>query len=186
VQSDQNLKSTIQPGAITMNNPTPVASQNAPKPLSLHWAIVLVLSIVTLGLFTFLWIFRQARFARKIDTSSKAMGQIAMSFVLVLSAILFNAVNAITVARGGESTNLGITGSVMSFFTLFMFVSGYLEIRRALTTQYGIQMSAVLTVIFNVFYVQYHLSRIVRLQCPRTPQLPNAIPPVAEAGRANA
>lgn len=169
-----------------MNDSTSVAGQIVPKPPTLHWAIVLVLSIVTVGLFAWLWMFRQARFARKIDTSNKATLQIATSFSLVLFSILLNAVNAITVARGGESTNLGVTGTVMSFFTLFMFVSGYLEIRRALTTQYGIQMSAVLTVIFSVFYVQYHLSRIVTLQCPRTPQLPNAIPPVAEAGRANA
>jgi hypothetical protein len=169
-----------------MNISTPVAGQIASKPPSLHWAIVLVLSIVTFGLFACLWMFRQARFARKIDASNKATGQIATSFALVFAAILFNAVNAITVARGGESTDPGFTGVVMSFFILFMLISAYREIRRTLTTQYSIQMSAALTVIFNVFYVQYHLSRIVRLQCPRAPQLPNAIHPVAEAGRANA
>jgi hypothetical protein len=168
-----------------MNNPTPVASQNAPKPPSLHWAIVLVLSIVTLGLFACLWMFRQARFARKIDPSNKATGQIAMSFVLVLSSILFTNVNAITVARGGESTNLGITGSVMSFFTLFMFVSAYLEIRKALTTQYGIQMSSVLTVIFNVYYLQYHLTRIAKLSLGPSPQ-PGAFLPMPTAGRTDA
>jgi hypothetical protein len=95
-------------------------------------------------------------------------------------------VNTITVARGGESTNFGVTGTVMYFFTLFMLISAYLEIRKTLTSQYGIPMSTVLTVIFNVYYAQYHLSRIVRLQCPRAPQLPNAIHPVAEVGRTNA
>jgi hypothetical protein len=169
-----------------MNNSTPVASQNALKPPSLHWMIVLGLSIVTLGLFACLWMFRQARFARKIDTSNKATKQLAMGFALVLFAILLTAMNAITVARGGESSNLGTTGSVMSFFTLFMFVSAYLEIRKALTTQYGIQMSSVLTVIFNVYYVQYHLTRIATLYHGRAPQSPDVILAVSEAGRTDA
>jgi hypothetical protein len=130
--------------------------------------------------------FRQARFVRKIDTSNKATLQIAASFALALFSTLLNVMNTITVARGGESASLGTTGTMMSFFTLFLLISAYLGMRKTLTSQYGIQMSAVLTVIFNVFYVQYHLSRIVRLQCPRAPQLPDAIPPVAEAGRANA
>jgi hypothetical protein len=169
-----------------MNISTSVGGQIAPKPPSLHWVIVLVLSIVTFGLFACLWMFRQARFARKIDPSSKATLQIATSFALALFSILLNVVNTITVARGGESTNLGTTGTVMSFFTLFLLISAYLGIRKALTSQYGIQMSAVLTVIFNVYYVQYHLSRIMKLQHPRAPQLPNATHPVAEAGRANA
>ena len=169
-----------------MNISTPVAGQIAPKPPSLHWVIVLVLSIITFGLFACLWMFRQARFARKIDPSNKAPLQLATSFALVLFSILLNVVNAITVARGGESSNLGITGTMMSFFTLFMLISAYLGIRKTLTSQYGIQMSAVLTVIFNIYYVQYHLSRIVRLQNPRAPQLPDAIHPVSAVGRANA
>jgi hypothetical protein len=169
-----------------MNVSIPAGGQVVPKPPSLHWVIVLVLSIVTFGLFACLWMFRQARFARKIDPSNKAPLQIAASFALVLFSILLNVVNALTVARGGVSGNLGITGTVISFFTLFMLISAYLEIRKTLTRQYGIQMSAVLTVIFNVYYVQYHLSRIVRLQDPRVPRLPDAIHPVSAAGQANA
>ena len=165
---------------------SPVGGQIAPKPPSLHWGIVLVLSIATFGLFAFLWMFRQARFARKLDPGNKAMLQLATGFAIGLFSILLSVINTITVARGGESSNLGVTGTMMSFFTLFMLISAYLGIRKALTSQYDIQMSAVLTVIFNVYYVQYHLSRIVRLQLPRAPQLPGAIHPVSEAGRANA
>jgi hypothetical protein len=169
-----------------MNISTPAAGQTAPKPPSLHWVVVFLLSIVTLGLFACLWMFRQARFARKIDASNKATGQIATSLALVFAAILFSAVNAITVARGGESTDPGFTGAVMTFFILYMLISAYLGIRKTLTSQYGIQMSAVLTVIFNVCYVQHHLSRIVKLQSPRAPQAHDAIHSVPEPGRANA
>lgn len=169
-----------------MNISTPVAGQIVPKPPTLHWGIVLALSIVTFGLFACLWMFRQARFARKIDPSNKAPLQIAAGFALALFSILLNVVNAITVARGGEASNLGTTGTMMSFFTLFMLISAYLEIRKALTSQYGIQMSAALTAIFNVYYVQYHLSRIVKLQSPRAPQAHDAIHSVPEPGRANA
>jgi hypothetical protein len=169
-----------------MNISTPVAGQIASKPPSLHWAIVLVLSIATSGLFAWLWMFRQARFARKIDPSNNAPLQLAAGFALALFSILLNVVNTITVARGGESTNFGVTGTVMYFFTLFMLISAYLEIRKTLTSHYGIQMSTVLTVIFNVYYVQYHLSRIVKLQSPRAPQAHDAMHSVPEPGRANA
>jgi hypothetical protein len=169
-----------------MNISTPVAGQIVPKPPTLHWVIVLVLSIVTFGLFACLWMFRQARFARKIDPSNKAPLQIAAGFALALFSILLNVVNTITVARGGESTNFGVTGIVMYFFTLFMLISAYLEIRKTLTSHCGVQMSAALTVIFNVYYVQYHLSRIVKLQSPRAPQAHDAIHPPSEVGRATA
>lgn len=118
-----------------MNISTPVAGQIVPKPPTLHWVIVLVLSIVTFGSFACLWMFRQARFARKIDPSNKAPLQIAAGFALALFSILLNLANTITVARGGESTNFGVTGIVIYFFTLFMLISAYLEIRKTLTSQ---------------------------------------------------
>ena len=169
-----------------MTHSTPISNQSVPKPPTLHWAIVLALSIATFGLFAWVWMLRQARFARRIDPSNKSTMQIAMGFALVLFSILLNVVNSITVARGGESSSLGITGTVMYFFVIFMLVSAYLEIRKTLTSQYGIEMNTVLTVIFNVYYVQYHLSRIAKLQLARAPQLPNGIHPISEAGRASA
>ena len=43
-----------------------------PIPPSLHWALLLLLSIVSLGLFSRMWIFVQARFVKKIDPAGYA------------------------------------------------------------------------------------------------------------------
>jgi hypothetical protein len=169
-----------------MNHSALVPDKVFVKPPTLHWAIVLLLSIATFGLFAWVWMLRQARFVRRIDPSNKSTMQIAMGFALVLFSILLTVVNSITVARGGESTDLGITGTVMYFFVLFMLVSAYLEIRKTLTSHYGIPMNAILTVIFNVYYVQYHLSRIAKLQPSLVNKLPNDIHAASEAGQASA
>jgi hypothetical protein len=135
---------------------------NTPKPPSLHWGVVLVLSIATFGLFAFFWMFRQARFAKKIDPTNKAPLQILMSLVLFLFALLMNGLVAMTVARGGQASDLGPMSSVIRFFEFFMLVSAYLQIRKTLTKHYGIQLNALWTVLFNVFYVQHSLSRIAK------------------------
>ena len=165
-----------------MNTSLPVGGRNELEPPSLHWAIVLVLSIVTLGLFQYFWMFRQARFAHKIDPTNKATLQIAVSFLLLLFSFLLNAVVALTVARGGQSTDLGSVGTMLWLFQVLMIVTAYMQIRATLAKHYGLRLNALLTVIFNVYYTQYHLSKIAT----RTAQPSDAILPASQARGAGA
>jgi len=52
----------------------------------------------------------------------------------------------------------------MRFFQILMVITAYLQIRKTLTQHYGIKLNALLTVFFNLYYVQYHLSKLARTQ----------------------
>ena len=154
---------------------------NTPEPPSLHWAIVLVLDIVTLGLFGFFWMFRQAQFAKKIDPANRAVFQILLCVALFLFSILMSVIVAVTVARGGQGSDLSSVMTMLRFFEILMVVTAYLQIRKSLAMRYGIQLNALLTVFFNVFYVQYHLSKLAKNQVVA---VPGAAMPASRAGSA--
>lgn len=143
-----------------MNKTTDYNHGKAPVPPSLHWAIVLVLSLVTFGLFGFFWMFRQAWFARKLNPDNRAVLFFAIAFLLALFSTLLRTVVAITVARGGEATDLGTVGMVLWMFQVFAIISGFLQIRETLMAYYGVRLNAALTVVFNVFYIQHHLTQL--------------------------
>jgi hypothetical protein len=183
-QRDIALTNSANKGVTAMSNSLPVNVRQTPQPPSLHWAIVLVLSILTFGLFSFFWAFRQALFAKKIDPKNMAPLQVAASFALVLFSFLLGFVNALTVSRGGEASSLGSTGLVVSLFQLFMFISAALQIRKTLTAYYGIRMNAFLTMLFNVYYVQFHMSQIVKIQLPGPGQQGSVVLPVSSVANA--
>ena len=131
-----------------------------PQPPSLHWAIVLVLSIVTLGIFAFVWAYRQASFVKKIDGKNNATLLIAASGLLFLFANLMSFVNAMTIARGGQATHFGPLGTVLGMFELLFFFSAFFQMQKSITARYGVPLNGVLTFLFNVYYLQYHLTRI--------------------------
>jgi hypothetical protein len=165
-----------RPRGAGMNNPA-----SSPTPPSLHWAIVLLLDVLTLGLFGFFWMFRQAQFARKIDPTNRAVFQILLSVVLFLVSFLLASMVTLTVARGGQPADLGSVMNMLRFFQILMVITAYLQIRKSLHMRYGIQLNPLLTVIFNVLYVQYHLSKLAK-----TSELPirDAVLPNSRAGSA--
>lgn len=135
------------------------------------------LTIVTFGLFGFIWMLRQAWFARKVNPDNRAFLLFTIALVLFLFSILMQAVVALTVARGGEATDLGSTGMVIFMFQTFAVISGFLQIRETLAACYSARLNVVLTILLNVYYVQYHMSRIANLQ--RAPQPAEGMPPLA-------
>ena len=141
----------------------PALSAN-PKPPSLHWAIVLGLSIVTLNLFGVIWMIRQAVFVRKIDPPNRAVYQLMVSLLLQVVLGIFNVMNAITVAKYGEATSLGPVTNVMQGFSFILFITAAFQIRAALTKYYGIKLNAAMTFFFNTYYFQYHFSKIAKAE----------------------
>jgi Tfp pilus assembly major pilin PilA len=53
-----------------------------PRPPSLHWFVVLLLTIVSLGLFTWVWLFVQSGWIKKIDRSSRAREMFAAALLV--------------------------------------------------------------------------------------------------------
>lgn len=59
----------------------PGSFANSPVPPDLHWALVILLSVITFGLFGLIWAFRQAAFVKKIDPTSKAVTLLVLNLL---------------------------------------------------------------------------------------------------------
>jgi len=149
-----------------MTDSFPNGDRQTPQPPSMHWALLMVLSIVTFGFFNYVWALRQAWFIRKVEKKNVAMLEIALSIALMAISGALNLLNLWNARTGGEVMDLSSTGQLLWLFQILMFTFGILLIRKALTEWYGVRMNLTMTLFLHVFYVQYHMSRIVKLQLP--------------------
>ncbi len=136
-----------------------------PMPPAMHWALVLVLAIVTCGIFGIAWMFIQAGFVKKIDPQSKAM-QMYLAYIAIIllgSVFLRGSLAALTILP------------LIQLAAMVIFWIGAFGMRKSLVTYYnsvencGLQLGPIMTFFFSVLYFQYHLSRIVNWK--RTGQL---------------
>jgi hypothetical protein len=138
-----------------------------PAPPNLHWAICLLLSFVTCGIFSVIWIMVEAAWVKKVQPASKAvtyfgivLGLWALSFVLGISG-------AVSAARTGhEDSGLqGIQG-ILSLAILIVWIVGAFNMRDSIEEHFnsaepiGLSLSGVMTFFFNVWYFQYHFTKI--------------------------
>jgi len=138
-----------------------------PPPPNLHWGICLLLSIVTCGIFSVVWIMVEALWVKKVQPASKAVtyfaiviGLYALSFVLSISG-------AVSATRTGhtDSSLQGIQG-ILSVGILIMWIVGAFNMRDAIEDHFnsaepiGLSLSGVMTFFFNVWYFQYHFTKI--------------------------
>jgi hypothetical protein len=149
---------------VPMAAPAPTAASAAaaaaamyPSPPSLHWAIVLLLTIVTCGLFLWVWALVEANWVRKVQPESK--GMILWSFALVLSFI-----------NGGlravpDNTARGLA-SLASLGAIILWIAGSFSMKNSIEEHYntaepiGLELNGVMTFFFAVFYFQYHFTQI--------------------------
>jgi hypothetical protein len=134
-----------------------------PVPPDFHWALVLLLVIVTCGLFSWAWLIVEAVWIRKIKPESKGL-------LLVLSALgcsfgggIINGV--IAAMNQGHDFPFGslfsLAGFVLMIVAIFSMRSD-LEDYYNTTENIGLSLSGVMTFFFAVFYFQYHFSRIAQ------------------------
>jgi hypothetical protein len=137
-------------------------------PPSLHWAVVLALSIVTFGLFWLFWNYHVARFVKKIDSESKAVNQ-ALGIVAVVALQVGIRVILVVLAFMGNSDFAEHVGdldrvfdAVIALIDIFMVIG----IRKSLLEHYnrvepiGLKLNEVMTIVFGVVYFQFHFSNI--------------------------
>ena len=155
-----------QPG---MPAGTPQVMQQIIPP-DLHWALVLLFSVFTSGIFTLVWAFIQANYAKKIDPSSKAVlfyvlwlvGSI-INFALYIGLIMM----IINSGRVDDAAN-GLGGIIflVGIASTIFFVAGTYSIRASMIEYYNtrepiqLQLSGVMTFFFTILYLQHHMSRI--------------------------
>jgi hypothetical protein len=125
-------------------------------PGGMHWALLLLLVVVTLGLFGTIWAFVQANWVRKIDRESKAILFLVIS---VGSSLMGQVLNG--------AREYFIAFPILLAAVVFMYVSVF-SMRASIERYYntveprGLKLSGVMTFFFGIFYLQYHLHRILQ------------------------
>jgi GYF domain 2 len=162
-----------------LNLPATTQSSAYPPPPSLHWILVFVLNMITSGIFVIVWIFVQARWIKSIDRSSTAIRDYILGMLLgVCGVVACASIVLISVGTGGISEervsaagigSLGLGLTVLSAFVIAGAIFHFRAIfgmRTSMLTHYNtvepinLKLSAIMTFFFNVFYFQYHFTRI--------------------------
>jgi uncharacterized protein DUF4339 len=141
---------------------TPAAPVNearlVPLPPNWHWAIVLILDIVTRQLFNLVWAMIQANWARKLSGDNKPMVLVAMYPAGIIAGILAAAMYPRSAWIGGL---LILAGSIVYLFGVFSIKAAMEEYYNSVEN-IGLQLSGVMTFFFSTIYLQYHINSIAR------------------------
>src|SRR5262249_48818195 len=159
-------------GASAVAQPAPVG----PIPSGLHWALVLILGIVTFGIFTIVWMFVEAAYAHKLRTNSKPLLFYGIGIPLMLLA------GVVT-----EVPDLKDFSALPQLAGLVLMIAGHFSLKNALEDYYNhvepinLQLSGGMTFFFNVIYFQYHLSKIRKWKLTGIGDFPSAVPSFRDA-----
>ena len=130
-----------------------------PAPPSLHWALVLLLGIVTCSIFNSIWFFVQASYIRKLVPKNRAMLWFGIGIGLCFCTGFIKAANA------GDAGVAGIAGLVQLVGAGFV-IAGNFSLKNGIEEHFngaeniGLSLSGVMTFFFSVIYFQYHFNKI--------------------------
>jgi hypothetical protein len=128
-----------------------------PLPPNWHWAIVLVLGIVTRQLFNLIWAMIQANWARKLSGDNKPMVLVAMYPAGMIAGILATA----AFHSAGIGGLLIIAGAIVYLFGVFSIKAAMEEYYNSVEN-IGLALSGAMTFFFSTVYIQYHINRLAR------------------------
>lgn len=124
-------------------------------PPGLHWAVLLMLTVVTFGIFGAIWTFVEAAYAHRLRTSSKPL------FFYGIGIPAFFVAGVMSVLP-----DLKAFAALFQIAGLVFMIAGHFSLKNALEEYYNsvepinLQLSGGMTFFFNVLYFQYHLSKI--------------------------
>jgi hypothetical protein len=132
-----------------------------PSPPSLHWGIVFLLSILTVGLFGWAWAIVEAGWVKKVQPASKALLYWCLAFVLSITA---------EILRNFGDENLQTLAAIPYIGYLVLWVVAAFSMKHSIEKHYNVadplgrKLSAVMTFFFSVYYFQYHFTRINKMK----------------------
>jgi hypothetical protein len=141
-----------------------------PPPPSLHWGVVLAISFVC-GFFTWVWLFIQAAWVKKVRPQSKAIplyisgiGAMIGGYIVGLAILVGGNNNSAMAAIGGLILMAGAIGGfvmiVMANFSIKASIEDFYNREEPI----GLKLSGVMTFFFSVWYFQYHFTRITEMK----------------------
>jgi hypothetical protein len=130
-------------------------------PPSLHWALVLVIGMVTCGIFPLVWLFIQSSFIKKIRPASNVTMLYILGFVMGVvgyGALMISAMQQSQI--GMALSSLLYLGSIVTWI-IAVFKARSLLVEYYNTVEpINLRLSGVMTFFFNILYFQYHFTRI--------------------------
>lgn len=132
-----------------------------PAPPSLHWGLVLLFTIFTLGIFAIIWPFIQAKWVRRIDTQSRASLLLGLAMgCSIIGYILYFAGVAAMATGGGAMVGLGGL-LLLAYWVLYLvaYFSMAGSMRRQLASrELPLEIGGVTLFFFTMYYLQGQLS----------------------------
>ena len=130
--------------------------ESFPRPPSMHWALVLLLAIVTFGLFNWVWLFVQSSWVKKIDRSSSARGLFAAGFLLAFVGGFANG-----------AFNLPALGVLGALAGSIVVIVGCFSMARSLREEAArlalpLEIGGITLFVFQVLYIQGQLTWLAR------------------------
>jgi len=139
-----------------------------PAPPRLHWLIVFLLSVVTYGLFVFVWILVLGLWLRKINGRSRAL-YLLMAYVGLYPALLLVTIAIGLLSRELLMNNQPMILGVFQFLSYALFVAMNLMLMGELgTAPIGLRLRGIPAMFFGPAYFQYRLSHWVKARAEGT------------------
>jgi len=133
----------------------------------MHWALLLILGSVTLGIYYIVGIVKQLQFIKRIDPQNPS-GKLLL--LALAGAVGYGVLVGVAVAlqSGTLIATIGALGSLLNLGITAMCIVAYFKMRASLLQYYntveniGLKLSGVMTFFFNILYFQYHFHRIAK------------------------
>lgn len=169
---DAPARPPMPPGPPELTRPVDPVRARLPEPPSLHWFLLLVLCLVTAGLFAIVWPFVQASWVKKIDPESKATTWLVAALVCLGGSWLFAFGTGVMVGFSEEADLFasmpvlvaGYAVGLLQYAFLLTAFFGMSASMRKVLPRYGLapRIGHVTLFFFTVFYLQGQLTWISR------------------------
>jgi hypothetical protein len=145
-----------------MTTTTIVPAVEYPDPPNLHWGLVLLFGVLTLGFFNAAWGIVLSHWMRKVNPESKSVIYY-WTYGIILVLIFFTSFTSAALhANLSAIAGLLQLGSIVMSLVARYSLRGCLEDHFNFAEPMGLQLSGVMTFFFGDIYFQYHLNDINR------------------------
>ncbi len=138
-----------------------------PAPPSMHWGVLLLLVMVTFGLFGLIWPFVQSSWVRKVDPRSRGTLLLGMALgSAVIGYALLGASGASEGARTGSVAG-AMLGLLLVLAYIVLFVAAYFSMAGSLEQRFNrgtptVRIGGITLFFFNLYYLQGQLRWLAR------------------------
>ncbi len=164
----------LPPGAYAPAYRRPQMANGAPLPPNLHWALVLLLTVLTCGFFGMIWMLMQAWWLKQLRPGNRAIWLLSASFgVGYAGTLLISVVSPFLDPAFQKSEMSAIPALILGGFLLLIAIAALvlyfmavLAMRREMLDYFNsaeniqLRLNAAITLFVGMYYLQYHMSRI--------------------------